>query len=196
MATSTSLRRGMSDQTRFLLDKVTARRILEGLLKLAEARDLTVEEVVALDLYERAGSRGLRQFMVPSTESVLRRLGDRPRYTAIIHLFRQHVEVAFPTRYFKRWARRLQGYGFTPEDAGVLALGTFGTDQEARILGMHVVVTFDQPMVTQWATQRAAIQAHLAAMQQDLPMPYRQTDLPQVLRSEDVDRGLNLPKPS
>ena len=183
----------MSDQTRFLLDKVTARRILEGLLKLAEARGLTAEEVVALDLYERAGSHGLRQFMVPSTESVLRRLGERPRYTAIIHLFRQYVEVAFPTRYFKRWARRLQGYGFTPEDAGVLALGTFGTDQDARILGMHVVVTFDQRMVTQWATQRAAIQAHFAAMQQDLPMPSRQTVLPQVLRPEDVDRGLNLP---
>jgi hypothetical protein len=61
---------------RFLLDKVTARRILEGLLKLAEARDLTAEEVVALDLYEHTGSHGLRQFMVPSTESVLRRLGD------------------------------------------------------------------------------------------------------------------------
>ena len=71
----------MSDQTRFLLDKVTARRILEGLLKLAEARGLTAEEVVALDLYERAGSHGLRQFMVPSTESVLRRLGERPRST-------------------------------------------------------------------------------------------------------------------
>jgi hypothetical protein len=63
--------------------------------------------------------------------------------------------------------------GFTPEDAGVLALGTFGTDQDARILGMHVVVTFDQPMVTQWTTQRVAIQVHFAAMQQDLPMPYR-----------------------
>jgi hypothetical protein len=108
MATSTSLRRGMSDQTRFLLDKVTARRILEGLLKLAEGRDLTTAEVVALDLYEYAGSHELRQFMVPSTESVLRRLGDRPRYTAIIHLFRQHVEVAFPTRYFKRWAPLVQ----------------------------------------------------------------------------------------
>jgi hypothetical protein len=56
---------------RFLLDKVTARRILEGLLKLAEARDLTAEEIVALDLYERAGSDGLRQFMVPSTGSTV-----------------------------------------------------------------------------------------------------------------------------
>ena len=51
---------------------------------------------------------------------------------------------------------------------------------------MHVVVTFDQPMVTQWATQRAAIQAHFAAMQQDLPMPYCQTHLPQVMRPEDI----------
>jgi hypothetical protein len=186
----------MSDQTRFLLDKVTARRILEGLLKLAEGRDLTAVEVGALDLYEHASSHGLRQFIVPSTESVLRRLEDRPRYTALIHLFRQHVEVAFPTRYFKRWARRLQGYGFTPEDAGVLALGTFGTDQDTRILGLHVVVTFDQPMITQWATQRVAIQAYLAAMQQNLPMPYRQTVLPQVLRPENVDRGLNLPSPA
>src|SRR5262245_15027198 len=111
MATSTSLRSGMSDQTRFLLDKVTARRILEGLLKLAEGRDLIAEEVVALDLYEFASSHELRQFMVPSTESVLRRLEDRPRYTAIIYLFRQYVEVAFPTRYFKRWAQRLQAIG-------------------------------------------------------------------------------------
>jgi hypothetical protein len=33
-------------------------------------------------------------------------------------------------------------------------------------------------------------------MQQGLPMPYRQAVLPQVLRSEDVDRGLNHPSPS
>ena len=108
----------MSDQTRFLLDKVIARRILEGLLKLAEARGLTAEEAVALDLYERAGSHGLRQFMVPSTESVLRRLGERPRYAAIIHLFRQYVEVAFPTRYFKRWARRLLGTALPQKTLG------------------------------------------------------------------------------
>ena len=81
----------MSHRTRCLLDKVTARRILEDLLKLVEARDLTQEEVVALALYEGAGSRGWRHFMVPSTESVLRRLEDRTRYGAIIRLFRQRV---------------------------------------------------------------------------------------------------------
>ena len=177
----------MSDQTRCLLDKVTARRILEGLLKLAEARDLTEEELVALDLYERTGPRGLRRFIVPPTESVLQRLEDRPRYAALIRLFRQRVEIAFPTRYFKRWARRLQEYSFTPEDAGVLALATFGTDENTSILGMHIVATFDQSMIARWTAQCTAIQAHLAAMQQDLPMPYRQAILPQVLRPEQVE---------
>jgi hypothetical protein len=48
--------------------------MLEGLLKLAEARALSEEEVVALDLYTRANSRRLWHFMLPSTESVLQRL--------------------------------------------------------------------------------------------------------------------------
>ena len=130
--------------------------------------------------------------MLPSTEGVLRRLEDRPRYAAIIQLFRQRAEVALPTRYFKRWARRLQDYGFTPEDAGVLALATFGTDKDAALLGMRVMVTFDQPMIQRWTAARTAIQAHLAAMQQNLPMPYRQAALPQVLRPEQVERGPHL----
>jgi hypothetical protein len=171
----------MSDRTRRLLDKVTARHILTGLLRLAEARDLTAEEAVALSLYEQAGPHGLWQFMVPSTEGVLRRPEERPRYAAIIRLFRRRVEVAFPTRYFKRWTRRLQAHGFTPEDAGVLALATFGTDKEAQILGMHMIVTFDQPMVTQWTVQHTAIQARLTTMQQELLMPYSQASFPEVL---------------
>jgi hypothetical protein len=104
----------MSERTRLLLDKVTARHILTGLLRLAEGGDLTEEEVVALSLYEQASPPGLWQFVVPSTEGVLRRLEERPRYAAIIQLFRQRVEVAFPARYFKRWTRRLQAHGFTP----------------------------------------------------------------------------------
>ncbi len=185
----------MSDQMRLLLDKVTARHILTGFLKLAEARGLTDHEMVALELYDRAGSRALRQFMVPSTEHVLRRLEDRRRYATILRLFRQRVEVAFPTRYFKRCSRRLQGYSFTPEDASVLALATFGTDSDASILGMHAVVTFDQAMVTQWVAQQTAIQAHFTAMQRNLPRPYCQANLPQVVHPEDIDRTANLSVP-
>ena len=69
---------------------------------------------------------------------------------ALIRFFLARTEVAQSTRYFKRWARRLRDYGFTKEDAEVLALATFGTNQNADILGMHVVATFDQPMINQW----------------------------------------------
>ncbi len=82
--------------------------------------------------------------------------------------------------YFKRWARRLRDYGFTREDAAILALGTFSTGNEDGILGMDLVATFDQPMIHQWAMQHTAIQKHLIAMQENLPNPYRQALLPQV----------------
>ena len=143
-------------------------------------------EVLALDLYEQQHSAGPQYFIVPPTESVLRRLEERPRYTALIRLFLERVGIAFPARYCKHWVRRLQQYGFTPEDASVLALATFGTDQDTSILGMHGVVTFDQAMMTQWTVQYPAIQAHLSAMLQDLPMPYCYAALPEVLRPGDV----------
>ena len=91
----------MSVLTRCLLDKVIARRVLEGLLKLAETRELTVQELFTLDLYDRAGLQGIRLFMVPSTERVLRRLEAMSCYAAIIRLFCQRTEVVLPARYVK-----------------------------------------------------------------------------------------------
>ncbi|MFQ5595916.1 MAG: hypothetical protein ACE5HA_17370 [Anaerolineae bacterium] len=176
----------MSDLMRCLLDKVTARRVMEGLLKLAEARNLTEEELFALDLYERANTEGIRLFIVPPTDNVLRRLESLPRYSAIIHLFRNRTEVVQPARYFKRWARRLRDHGFTREDAAVLALATFGTSKDAGVLGMHCVATLDQPMIRQWAAQKAAIRKRLATMQRNLPAPYRHASLPQVRRPEHI----------
>lgn len=176
----------MSDPMRCLLDKVTARRILEGLLKLAEVRDLTDDEVYALKLFGRANHEDLRLFIIPPTSSILRQLRNLPRYSALIEIFLNHVEIVFPARYFKRWTRRLQEYGFTPEDAHVLALATFCTGQEADFLGVHTVATFDRPMIRHWAAQLLTIQEHLTAMQRDLPEPYRSAVLPRVLHPGQV----------
>jgi len=73
----------------------------------------------------------------------------------------------------------------------VLALATFDTDKKGRILGMHMVITFDQPMVTHWAVQRTAIQTRLTAMQQELLMPYRHASLPEVLLPAQMVRGVD-----
>ncbi|MBI4673276.1 MAG: hypothetical protein HY741_16615 [Chloroflexi bacterium] len=64
-----------------------------------------------------------------------------------VHDFREHVEIIVSAHYWRRWARRLQAFGFTREDARVLSLGTFGTDQEESFLGADEILTFDKPMV-------------------------------------------------
>jgi hypothetical protein len=117
----------MSNSTRCLLDKVAARRVMESLLKLAEGRDLSEEELFAIDLFERADAQAIRLFIVPGTDNVLRCLEGLPRYSAIVRLFRNRTEAVLPARYFKRWARRLRDHGFTREDAAVLALATWQT---------------------------------------------------------------------
>lgn len=172
---------------RCLLDKVTARYIVQGLLKLAENRNLTREEIAALDLFSLAHPQEMRFFIVPQTASVLERLAQLPHYATIIQLFLGRVEVIVPARYFKRWTRRLRDYSFTKEDAAVLALGTFGTNEAKNILGVKIVATFDQPMINQWSVKQSAILKRLEAIRENVPAPYNQAELPQVLRPEQID---------
>jgi len=171
---------------RCLLDKAAARRIMEALFKLASAQELTVEEIHALGLYERAGFPGMRLFIVPPTDNVLKRLAQFAAYAPLIAFFRPRVEVILPARYFKRWARRLRDHGFAREDAAVLALGTFGTSRDASMLGAHYVATFDQPMINNWRVQQASIKKRLAAMRPHLQPTYRAAALPEVERPEHI----------
>lgn len=172
---------------RCLLDKVTARHIVQGLLKLAENRNLTREEIAALDLFSLAHPQEMQLFIVPQTAGVLDRLAQLPHYATIIQLFLGRVDVIVPARYFKRWTRRLRDYGFTKEDAAVLALGSFGTNEAKNILGVNIVATFDQPMINQWSVKQSAILERLAAIRDNVPDPYNQAELPQVLRPEQID---------
>jgi hypothetical protein len=171
---------------RCLLDKVTARLAVQGLLKLGEDQALTNEELFAFDLFLRASRSPHRLFIVPPTASVLSQFAEHARYSPIIHLFLARVEVIQPARYFKRWARRLRDLGFTREDAAVLALSTFGTDSAATILGIEIVATDDQAMTNNWMMRQTAVQIRLSAMQRHLPAPYQYARLPQVLRPEQI----------
>jgi len=151
-------------------------------LKISVAGD---EVCLAVDLYERASAQGIQLFIVPPSESVLRRLASLPRYSAVVQLFLNRTEAALPARYFKRWARRLRDY-FTREDAAVLALATFGTSKDTDVLGMHFVVTFDQPLINQWSLQQNRIGKRLDAMRRDLRAPYDRVTLPQVLHPGEI----------
>lgn len=171
---------------RCLLDKVTARYTVQGLLKLAEGRELSDEELFTLDLLARSQPPAARLFIAPPSANVTHSLARLPRYSGVTHYFLERVEVVLPSRYFKRWARRLRSYGFVREDAAILALATFGTDDAGAILGMDLVATYDQPMIQHWSGQREAIQERLTAMQRDLSAPYSHVLLPQVLRPEQI----------
>lgn len=171
---------------RCLLDKVTARHIMEGMLKLVEGRSGTSTdiELFALYFYQRASSSNITLFILPQTYTLLKRLNHLSRYSMIIRRFLAATQVSYPARYFKRWARRLQEYGFTKEDAEVLALATFGTTPNRDILGMHIVATSDQPMINQWGTYHGEIQKRLSNMQRNLEVPYCHVSLPIVERPE------------
>ena len=172
---------------RCLLDKVVARYTLTGLLKLAENNaSITREELFSLDLFARSDSSALRLFVSPSSMRVLQRLAGLPRYSVIVRRFREGVDVALPTQYNKRWMRRLRDCGFAREDAAVLALATFGTDEEATILGMHFVATYDQPLINNWTVQEKILRTRLETMQRDIPVPYCDSLLPKVLRPEQI----------
>lgn len=173
---------------RCLLDKVTARHILEGMLKLVEGRSVTSTdtELFALHFYQRAHSNNITLFILPQTYNLLKRLNHLSRYVVIIRHFLAATQVSYPARYFKRWTRRLQEYGFTKEDAEVLALATFGTTPNGDILGMHIVATSDQPMINQWRTCHGEIQRRLLNMQRNLEAPYCHVSLPLVERPEFI----------
>lgn len=171
---------------RCLLDKVTARHIMEGMLKLVEGRTVPSTELLALYFYQRARSNEITLFILPQTHNLLKRLEHLSRYVTIIRHFLGVTQVVQPAQYFKRWARRLQEYGFTKEDAEVLALATFGTTLNRGILGMHVIATSDQPMINQWNAHQPAIQERLSNMQRNLVLPYNRVSLPTVERPEHI----------
>ena len=140
----------MSAQKRYLLDKVIVRYTLDGMLSLSLGKDLTDQQAAAIRLFQRPTTQPVDLFIAPASANILGRLQDIPRFAPFIQLFLRRTEIATPTRYFTRWSRRVREFGFTPEDARMLALGSFSTNQARDILGMHSFITYDHPLVNQW----------------------------------------------
>lgn len=167
----------MEERTRILLDKNVARRMLEGLASLAENTAPNDEEQIALDLLFSFTQRDVRIFIVPSTARFLKARHDDVEE---VREFRERVEVIVSAPYWRRWARRLQAFGSTREDARVLSLGTFGTDEDESFLGADEILTFDKPMANLFRVRQKQIQAKLDAMKRDLEPPYDDAELPDV----------------
>jgi hypothetical protein len=175
----------MSGQRRLLLDKSVVRRYFEGISALARGLVLAEEEQQAILLVHLARRKGQRLFVSIEMFNLLQAHRHQIAPAEAL-MFLKRVEVLYPGCYFKRWARRLREKTFTREDAKVLALGTFGTDEAGRILGVHVIATYDRPMLRKWQRERDEITERLLDMTGNLQAPFAQARLPDVRLPENV----------
>ncbi len=146
---------------------------------------LTEEERQAILLVHLARKKE-RQLFISVEGFNLLQVHGRQVAPAETLMFLKRVEVLYHGRYFKRWARRLRERTFSREDAKVLAMGTFGTDEAAQILGVQVIVTCDRPMLTKWGLEREEIAKRLLALTNNLQVPFAQARLPDVRLPKDV----------
>jgi len=115
---------------------------------------------------------------------ILERIVAVPQRRVIL----RRASPLFPTRYTRRWARRLREANFGREDACLLSLATFGTGQlkEGRILGVGVFVTCDLALQARYQLVQSAAQKRLQRMTAQLPPPYDRASLPQVQTPREV----------
>jgi len=163
----------------FLLDKSVARRIVEALCHLD---NLSSEEGLLLGLWRQLQVESARLFIPVGVIHILQRFEQLVE----VRTFLATVEPLESSRYVKRWARRLREYGFTREDALVLALATYGTDSTGDILGVDILITLDRSFLNNFETHRVELQSRLAAMTDGLAAPYHNARLPDVETPEDL----------
>jgi hypothetical protein len=159
-----------------------ARKAVEGLVAVRMGRSLTDASLEALELLMSEQRADRRLFIIPATANVLKLYSTR----AEVLSFRERVEVLYPTRYFSRWARRMQSIGFSRDDARVISLATFGTDEKGAILGVDAVLTFDKPMFAVFEANRKMLAERLAQMIGQAKPPYDKAKLPRVVSPTEV----------
>ena len=72
----------MSIRTRYLLDKVIVRYMLDGMLSVSLERELTSQQVAALRLFQNAATQSVDLFISPASVNILGRLQDYPARTS------------------------------------------------------------------------------------------------------------------
>lgn len=171
----------MARMPSYLLDKNVTRRIIEALHHLG---DLSFEEEMVLGLWRQLQAEETRLFIPVGVVNILRHLA----HLIEVRTFLVTVESMETGWYVKRWARRLREHGFTREDALVLALATYGTDSAGSMLGVDVLISLDQPFLSNFQNHQGALRARLAAMTAQLPGPYNRARLPIMRHPKDIVR--------
>ena len=167
---------------RCLLDKNVVRYAIAGLYY-GRLRPLVPLETSVLSFWRAAETRDATLYISLASAHVLQRLSGY----AEVRILLDAVQVLSPTRYHTRWTRRVQETtGLAHEDAAALALASFGSDSSGAILGAHMLVTCDQPMIRGYLQHLPQLQRRLRAMSAHLPPPFHQATLPRLSAPDEA----------
>lgn len=168
--------------TRCLLDKSVARLTIAG-LRYGHRRLLSPLETGALSLWRAAEEHDVALYISHASFQVLRRL---PAYDEV-RIFLDSVSILSPTRYHARWTRRIrETTGLTREDTAMIALASFGSDLQGRILGTHLLITYDQSMINGYLNHLPTLRRRLRAMTAQLRAPFHQATLPRLATPDEM----------
>ena len=166
----------------YLLDKSVVRRILNALWRLYQDKELSLEETISLAAFEWLLQNSPGAIAISeATENILKRLRNIPQTALLL----RELKTVTPSKYFRRWARRLRGLGYTREDAKLLSLGTFGMYEEKLVEGCKII-TYDLRLINKYKLDYDRIQLELEKMRRSLKPPYRIVGLPKVVAPESM----------
>lgn len=164
-----------------LFDKSVIRRVYERRVRLALGQPPTLLQAEAANVYSRLCALTDRLYITEQTEHILQR---RPSvFSAAILADTQALKKG---RYLRRWARRLRELAFSPEDAIVIAYGSFGIDLNRHSVGVEAIVTGDLKLAAHFNAKYAEIKERFDNMILNLSEPYRQLTLPAVITTAAV----------
>jgi hypothetical protein len=155
--------------------------VYEARVRLALVQPPTLQQAEAANVWSRLRALSIPLYITAQTEHILQR---RPALFATALL--AQTRAMKKGRYLRRWARRLRDVSFSPEDAIVLAYGSFGLDLQTQRVGVETIVTNDLKLAVNFNARFNAIQEHFANMVGQLPEPYRALTLPRVVTTAEV----------
>jgi hypothetical protein len=164
-----------------LFDKGVIRRVYERRVRLAAGGAPTLLQVEAANAYARIASLTDRLHITEQTANILQR--RTPLFAAPLLADLQPLKKG---RYLRRWARRLRDSGFSPEDAIILAYGSFGVTADLSSLGVEAIITTDLKLAAKYQDNYVEIERRFEEMVNALAGTYATLSLPQVLTTTEV----------
>ena len=157
------------------------RRLYERRVRLALSKPPTVLQVEAANSFAYVATVANHLYITEQTSNILKR--RTPIFAVPILAETRPLKKA---RYLRRWARRLSEFGFSSEDAIVLAYGSFGLDVESQTVGVDAIITTDIQLAGRFNQRHPEIKGRFDDMIVNLPKAYSQVTLPQVVTTATV----------